>query len=83
MQRGRMINMTMPARRLMTPEAALQRLAQLLTGQDWRDLASFLPEDLGDPLVQRSGGRGLLIASLELARQGSIELRQAAPSGQS
>ncbi len=54
MQRGRMISMTMPARRLMTPEAALQRLAQLLTGQDWRDLASFLPEDLGDPLLQRS-----------------------------
>ena len=34
MQRGRMINMTMPARRLVTPEAALQRLARLLTGQD-------------------------------------------------
>ena len=81
MQRGRMINMTMPARRLMTPEAALQRLAQLLTGQDWRDLASFLPEDLGDPLVQRSAVAASLIASLELARQGSIELRQAAPFG--
>ena len=81
MQRGRMINMTMPARRLMSPEAALQRLAQLLTGQDWRDLASFLPEDLGDPLVQRSAVAASLIASLELARQGSIELRQAAPFG--
>ena len=81
MQRGRMLNMTMPARRLVTPEAALQRLAQLLTGQDWRDLASFLPEDLGDPLVQRSAVAASLIASLELARQGSIELRQAAPFG--
>ena len=81
MQRGRMINMTMPARRLVTPEAAMQRLAQLLTGQDWRDLASFLPEDLGDPLVQRSAVAASLIASLELARQGSIELRQSAPFG--
>lgn len=81
MQRGRMINMTMPARRLMTPEAALQRLAQLLTGQDWRDLATFMPDDLSDPLVHRSAVAASLIASLELARQGSIELRQAAPFG--
>ena len=80
-QRGRLVNMTMPARRLMSPEAALQRLARLLTGQDWRDLASFLPEDLGDPLVQRSAVAASLIASLELARQGSIEIRQAAPFG--
>ena len=79
MQRGRTISMIMPARRLMTPEAALERLAQLLTGQEWRDLASFLPGDLGDPLVHRSAIASSLIASLELARQGAIELRQAAP----
>jgi segregation and condensation protein A len=81
MQRGRMISMTMPARRLMTPEAALQRLAQLLSGCDWCDLASFLPEDLADPLVRRSAVAASLIASLELARQGAIELSQAAPFG--
>lgn len=81
MQRGRMINMTMPARRLVTPEAALQRLAKLLTGQDWRDLASFLPEDLADPLVHRSAIAASLIASLELAKQGAIELRQTTPFG--
>ena len=79
MQRGRMVRMTMPARRLMTPEQAVQRLARLLTGHDWRDLASFLPEGLGDPLHQRSAVAASLIASLELARQGEIELRQAAP----
>jgi segregation and condensation protein A len=79
MQRGRMSRMSMPARRLMTPEAALQRLAQLLTGQDWRELASFLPEGLRDPLQHRSAVAASLIASLELARQGEIELRQAAP----
>jgi segregation and condensation protein A len=81
MQRGRMVSMTMPARRLVTPEAALQRLAQLLTGHDWRELASFLPEDLADPLVHRSAVAASLIASLELAKQGSIELRQAVPFG--
>ena len=73
--------MTMPARRLMAPEAALQRLSQLLTGHDWRDLATFLPEDLGDPLLHRSAVAASLIASLELARQGPIELQQAAPFG--
>ena len=81
MQRGRMTRMTMPARRLMTPEAALQRLAQLLAGQDWRDLASFLPDDLGDALLRRSAVAASLIASLELARQGTVELQQAAPFG--
>ena len=79
MQRGRMTRMTMPARRLMTPEAALQRLASLLTGKDWHDLATFLPQDLGDTLLHRSAVAASLLASLELARQGAIELRQAAP----
>jgi len=79
MQRGSMARMTMPARRLMTPEAALQRLASMLTGRDWHDLAAFLPDDLGEPLLHRSAVAASLIASLELARQGTIELRQAAP----
>ena len=79
MQRGRLTRMTMPARRLMTPEAALQRLAALLTGKDWHDLASFLPGDLGDALLRRSAVAASLLASLELARQGAIELQQAAP----
>ena len=81
MQRGRMATMTMPARRLVSAEAALQRLSRLLTGQDWRDLASFLPENLDGPLLRRSAVAASLIASLELARQGVIELRQAAPFG--
>ena len=81
MRRGRIIHMTMPARRLVTPEAALQRLAQLLTGHDWRELASFLPEDLADPLVHRSAVAASLIASLELAKQGAVELRQSVPFG--
>jgi segregation and condensation protein A len=80
-RRGRMVRMTMPARRLVSAEAALQRLARLLTGHDWRDLAAFLPDDLGDPLLRRSAVAGALIASLELARQGQIELQQAAPFG--
>ena len=80
-QRGRMVTMTMPARRLVSAEASMQRLAELLTGHDWRDLAAFLPDDLGDPLHRRSAVAGALIASLELVRQGQIDLEQAAPFG--
>lgn len=81
MRRGRTQRMTMPARRLVSVEAALQRLARLLTGHEWRDLQAFLPEELADPLLRRSAVAAGLIASLELARQGEIELRQAAPFG--
>ncbi|MFO1073853.1 MAG: ScpA family protein [Geminicoccaceae bacterium] len=79
MRRGRTPRMTMPARRLASVEMLLQRLAQRLTGQDWCQLQAFLPEDLGDPLWRRSYLASGLIASLELARQGVVELRQAAP----
>ena len=79
MRRGRTPRMTMPARRLFTVEAALDRLSRLLTGQDWRELGAFLPEGLADPLWRRSAVAASLIASLELARQGTVELRQAAP----
>jgi segregation and condensation protein A len=81
MRRGRTLRMTMPARRLVSVEAALQQLARLLTGHDWRELRLFLPEGLGDPLYRRSAIASGLIASLELARQGEIELQQAAPFG--
>ncbi len=82
MRRGRTVRMTMPARRLVSVEAALQRLSRLLTGSDWHRLASFLPPDLGDdPLLRRSALASGFIASLELARQGRVELQQAAPFG--
>lgn len=81
MRRGKTVRMTMPARRLFPVDAALQRLSRLLTGHDWRELRVFLPEDLGDPLWRRSAIASSLIASLELARQGEVELQQAAPFG--
>jgi segregation and condensation protein A len=81
MRRGRTVRMTMPARRLVSVETALQQLARQLTGHDWRELRQFLPEGLGDTLYRRSAIASGLIASLELARQGEIELQQAAPFG--
>jgi segregation and condensation protein A len=81
MSQGRRTRMTMPARRLVSVEAALERLSRLLTGQDWHQLQTFLPDELGDPLWRRSALASGLIASLELARQGQVELQQAAPFG--
>jgi segregation and condensation protein A len=71
--------MTFPARRLDTVEAALERLAQMLPGGDWRDLMSFLPANLLTGLPRRSAVAASLVASLELARSGKVELQQAAP----
>jgi segregation and condensation protein A len=79
MRRGKTVRMTMPARRLVSVETALQLLSRHLTGHDWRELSAFLPEELHDPLLRRSAVASGLIASLELAKQGAIELQQAAP----
>lgn len=81
MRRGKTMRMTMPARRLYPVEMALQRLTQQLTGHDWRDLAAFLPPEFGQGLMRRSAVAASLVASLELARQGTIELQQAAAFG--
>lgn len=71
--------MTFPARRLDTVEAAMERLAGLLPGGDWHALMSFLPPELQPGLPHRSAVAASLVASLELARAGRIELQQAAP----
>ncbi|MFO1036357.1 MAG: ScpA family protein [Geminicoccaceae bacterium] len=81
MQRGRQVWMKVPPRRLDSVEAALDRLARQLTGHDWRELAAFLPESLGDPLWRRSAVAAGLVATLELARTGQIDVEQTAPFG--
>jgi segregation and condensation protein A len=81
MRRGRTARMTVPARRLYSVETALQRLSTLLTGHDWRDLRGFLPDGLGDGLLCRSAIAAGFVATLELARQGELELQQTAPFG--
>ncbi|WP_265499419.1 segregation and condensation protein A [Paracoccus beibuensis] len=61
-----------------TMEQALERLRRLIgfTG-DWTDLAVFLPEGWGaDPKRRRSATAATFAASLELARQGRLEIRQ-------
>ena len=65
-------------REVMTLEAALDRVSTLVgTRIDWSVIESFLPE-AGERL-RRSALASSFVAALELARQGRIELRQAAP----
>lgn len=67
------------ARPVMTLEAALERVARLI-GQtiDWAAIESFLPDD-AQGAFRRSALASSFLACLELARQGRVELRQAAP----
>jgi segregation and condensation protein A len=59
-------------------EQALDRMRGLIGfAGDWTDLVSYLPEGWGaDPARRRSATAATFAASLELARQGQIELRQ-------
>jgi segregation and condensation protein A len=56
---------------------AIGRL-QLLLGQmpDWSSLERFLPESLPDPMARRAATASTLLAGLELARVGFVQLRQ-------
>ena len=59
---------------------ARDRLTRLLgTSADWAPLDSFLSEYLSRPELRRSARASTLSASLELVREGAVELRQSAP----
>ncbi|MSP02456.1 MAG: segregation/condensation protein A [Acetobacteraceae bacterium] len=60
-----------------TVRDALTRLRALLGGMpDWSSLDRFLPELLGGPLERRAAVSSILLAGLELARDGQARLRQ-------
>lgn len=77
--RTRVVVHQIAARPVVTLEDALARLA-LLVGErmDWAALVEFLPADLM-PERRRSALASSFAAALELARQGRVELAQAAP----
>lgn len=81
MGRRRQQTIRLVPRRAMSVEAALDRLARLLTGHDWQELASFLPPGLDDTFLDRSALAASLVASLELTKRGAIELEQEQPFG--
>lgn len=62
---------------LYTIDEAMDRLAEMLGRvPDWRTLGSFLPPDLAEGIAMRSAIASTLVASLEMARTGELELRQ-------
>ena len=67
---------------VVTIEAALERLERLV-GQvsDWTSLMAFLPEDFADRHLNRSALASTFTATLEMVRQGRIELRQSETFG--
>lgn len=71
---------------LYTVDQALDRLKRVLgTIPDWENLWSFLPEELAapdaDPLLRRSALAATFTASLELAREGQLNIRQTGTFG--
>ena len=62
-------------------EEALKRLTRALGGPDWRNLLAYLPQGLADERLRRSALAAHVAASLELARDGVIELSQTSPFG--
>ncbi|GAB2178629.1 segregation and condensation protein A [Dongia sp. agr-C8] len=62
---------------LFSMDDALRRIGDML-GQvlDWTVLRNFLPEGLDTPLQRRAAIAATFAASLELARNGRVELRQ-------
>ncbi len=65
-----------------TVQDALKRVRALLGGMpEWTDLERFLPELLGGPLERRAAMASMLLASLEMARDGQARLRQSEAFG--
>ncbi len=65
---------------IMTMEESLARMRHLIGfAGDWTDIASYLPEGWEiDPVKRRSATAATFAASLELAKEGKIDIRQAA-----
>ena len=63
---------------VMTMEQALERMRQLIGfAGDWTEIASYLPDGWDeDPERRRSTTAATFAASLELAKEGKIEIRQ-------
>ena len=69
--------LTIAATRLFSVQEATQRLRNLIGRMpEWTVLESFLPPDLKTDLDRRSAISSHFVASLELAREGMVRLRQ-------
>lgn len=67
-------------RKLWSVAEALSRLRALLgAGPSWAELRVFLPEGVSTPLDARAAVASTLVAALERAKAGEVEIRQDAP----
>ncbi len=68
----------MDRQHVMTMEQALERMRGLIGfAGDWTDIVSYLPDGWdADPQRRRSATAATFAASLELAKEGKIEIRQ-------
>lgn len=58
-------------------EAAMARLEKMLGKlPDWSDLQAYLPDGLVDPFTRRSAVASTLLASLQMVKEGQLELQQ-------
>ena len=74
---GEAETLTIAATRLYSVEEASKRLRHLISSMaDWTVLQNFLPPDLSRPMDVRSATASHFVASLELARDGVLRLRQ-------
>ena len=74
--RGKAETLQIEAMELYSMDLAMERLSELLGNMpDWTTLSSFLPAGL-DGIMERSAVAATFVASLELVRNGSAELRQ-------
>lgn len=62
---------------LYSMDDAIERLRGLVgTVPDWHNLAEYLPGNLKEPLISRSALASYFAASLELVREGKLDIRQ-------
>ncbi|MEX2311558.1 MAG: ScpA family protein [Rhodospirillales bacterium] len=74
--------MQIEAFEIYTVEDALQRLRRLVgKTPDWQNLWSFLPDNLKGVLLTRSAVASTFAASLEMAKEGKVLIRQSANFG--
>ena len=67
---------------IFTVEDALQRLRRLLgRTPEWQNLWTFLPDDLKEGILTRSAVASTFSASLEMAKEGKISIRQTSTFG--
>lgn len=68
--------------RLVSMEQAARRLRAILGDMpDWQTLERFVPQESDDPLLRRSAMASTFAASLELSKEGLVEIRQTGAFG--